>query len=79
MHWINLGLPPGHNTSTTTEHALNRHGFFLGAGAQSDADVGPDLGPTRSDLLTAEHLGLRVARAAQEICAGRRILAPIVA
>lgn len=74
MHWVNLGLPPGHNASTTTEEALNRHTFFLGAGAQSDADVGPDLGPSQSDLKTAEHLGQRVGRVAREIAAGRRAL-----
>lgn len=30
--WVNLGLPPGNNASTSSETALNRHGFFLGAG-----------------------------------------------
>ncbi len=29
MHWVNLGLPPGHNNSKSTEDSLNRHGFFL--------------------------------------------------
>lgn len=75
MHWVNLGLPPGHNSSTSTEEALNRHTFFLGAGAQSDADVGPDLGPSASDLKTAEHLGQRVATVARQLAAGRRALA----
>lgn len=75
MHWVNLGLPPGHNSSTSTEEALNRHTFFIGAGAQSDADVGPDLGPSASDLKTAEHLGRRVATVAREIGTGRRALA----
>jgi multimeric flavodoxin WrbA len=75
MHWVNLGLPPGHNASTTTEEALNRHGFFLGAGAQSDADMPPDVAPSQSDLKTSEHLGARVARVARELSAGRRLLA----
>jgi hypothetical protein len=29
--------------------------------AQSNADQGPEFGPTASDLKTAEHLGKRVA------------------
>lgn len=75
MHWVNLGLPPGHNASTTTEDALNRHGFFLGAAAQSDADLPADTAATPSDLKTSEHLGARVAQVARELAAGRRALA----
>jgi NAD(P)H dehydrogenase (quinone) len=75
MHWVNLGLPPGHNNSQSTEDTLNRHGFFLGAGAQSNADEGPDFNPTNADLQTAEHLGARVAKVARELAAGRRALA----
>ena len=75
MHWVSLGLPPGHNASGTSEQTLNRHGFFLGAGAQSDADVGPDLAPSEWDLKTATHLGARVAQVARELAAGRRALA----
>jgi NAD(P)H dehydrogenase (quinone) len=75
MHWVNLGLPPGHNTSTSTEDALNRHSFFLGAASQSDADVDAEAGATASDLKTSEHLGARVAQVAREIAAGRRALA----
>ena len=75
MHWVNLGLPPGHNASTTTEDALNRHGFFLGAAAQSDADLSADDGATPSDIKTSEHLGARVAQVARELVAGRRALA----
>lgn len=71
MHWVNLGLPPGHNRSTTTEETANRHGFFLGAAAQSNADEGPDLAPPPADLQTAEHLGLRVATVARQLLAGR--------
>jgi len=74
MHWINLGLPPGHNSSKTTEDMLNRHSFWLGAAAQSDADVGPELGPPKADLLTAQHLGARVANVARQMAAGRRVL-----
>lgn len=75
MHWVSLGLKSGHNTSKTTEDTLNRHGFFLGAGAQSDSDAGPDVAPTSADLKTAEHLGARVAKVAHELAAGRQITA----
>lgn len=75
MHWVNLGLPPGHNNSASTEDTMNRHGFFLGAGAQSNADEGPDVAPPSADLLTAEHLGQRVAKVARQLLAGRAALA----
>ena len=75
MHWVNLGLPPGHNNSKSTEEALNRHGFFLGAAAQSNADEGPDVVPPAADLLTAEHLGKRVATVARQLLAGRAAVA----
>lgn len=69
MHWVNLGLPPGHNNSQSTEDTLNRHGFFLGAAAQSNADEGPDVAPPAADLRTAEHLGKRVAMVAKRLAA----------
>ena len=75
MHWVNLGLPPGHNNSKSTEDVVNRHGFFLGAAAQSDADQGPDVAPPPADLLTAEHLGKRVATVARQLAAGRTAVA----
>lgn len=75
MHWVNLGLPPGHNSSTSSEEALNRHSYFLGAAAQSDADTGPEQGATVADLKTSEHLGRRVADVARQLAAGRRALA----
>lgn len=74
MHWVNLGLPPGHNASKTTEDTLNRHTYFLGAGAQSDADASPEEGATAADLKTSAHLGARVAGVALELAAGRRAL-----
>jgi NAD(P)H dehydrogenase (quinone) len=74
MHWVNLGLPPGHNNSKSTEDTLNRHGFFLGAAAQSNADEGPDLAPPDADLRTAEHLGHRVATVAKVMSTGREAL-----
>ncbi len=72
MHWVNLGLPPANNSSTGAETDLNRLGFFLGAGAQSNADEGPDMAPPSADLLTAEHLGRRVAETALQFVRGRQ-------
>jgi multimeric flavodoxin WrbA len=66
MHWVNLGLYPGWATSTGSTEDLNRLGSFLGAMAQSNGDAGPDIAPPRSDLLTAEHLGRRVAMVTQQ-------------
>jgi multimeric flavodoxin WrbA len=71
MHWVNLGLPTGHNASTTSEETLNRHGFFLGAAAQSDADLGAEEAAHPSDLRTSEHLGRRVAQVAYQLALGR--------
>ena len=39
MHWVNLGLGAGWNSSTGSENDLNRLGFWLGAGAQTDVDA----------------------------------------
>src|ERR1051326_7468608 len=64
MIWVGLGLLPGNNSSTGSPEDLNRLGSFLGAMAQSNADQGPEHGPTPADLRTAEHLGRRVAEAA---------------
>jgi multimeric flavodoxin WrbA len=64
MHWVNLGLPPGWNTSTASEHDLNRLAVFLGASAQSNADEDASA-MHESDLLTGEHLGRRVAEHAR--------------
>ena len=52
MLWVNLGLPP----SNGSEQELNRLGFFLGAGAQSNIDQSPDVAPPEADLATARHL-----------------------
>ena len=64
MIWINLGLPPGNNSTQGSPENLNRLGASLGATSQSDADVGPDVAPPKSDLETGRHLGQRVAEAA---------------
>ena len=67
MLWVPLGLPPGNNNSKGSVDDLNRLGSFLGAMGQSPADLGPDAGPSKSDLKTAEHLGRRVAQTALRV------------
>ena len=66
MVWINLNLMPGNNNSKGSVDDLNRLGSSLGAMAQSNIDVGPDVAPTAADLETARKLGERVA-----VCAKR--------
>jgi len=64
MLWVSLGLKAGHNRSGGSSEDLNRTGLWLGAGAQSDIDAGPDVAPPESDLRTGAHLGRRVAELA---------------
>lgn len=71
VHWVNLGLPPANHSTTGSEEDLNRLGFFLGAGAQSNIDQGPDVAPPEADLATARHLGQRVAEATLQFVRGR--------
>ncbi|MEV6563897.1 flavodoxin family protein [Streptomyces kronopolitis] len=59
MHWVNLDLLPG-----SQESDLNQLGGWLGAMAQSPGGQGPEA-MNKSDLLTATHLGQRVAEHAQ--------------
>ncbi|MFD8339290.1 flavodoxin family protein [Streptomyces solisilvae] len=70
MLWINLGLPPGWNTSTASEDDLNRLGFNLGAAAATPADQGAEA-VHKADIATAEHLGRRVAQIAATFVAGQ--------
>ncbi|MFI5965962.1 flavodoxin family protein [Streptomyces asoensis] len=70
MHWVNLGLLPGWNSSTASENDLNRLGVFLGAAAQTNVDEGPDA-VHKADVATAEHLGRRVAETARIFLDGR--------
>jgi multimeric flavodoxin WrbA len=75
MHWVNLGLPPGWNSASGSEHDLNRLGFWLGAGAQTDVDANPDqVHP--ADVATCEHLGRRVAAVTRQMVAGRAVAPP---
>lgn len=61
MHWVSLGPPPANNFTKGSDEDLNRLGFWLGAGAQSNIDQAPDAAPPEADLATARHLGKRVA------------------
>lgn len=63
MIWVNLGLMPA-NSSKAKRNDLNHLGSFLGAMAQSDSDIGPDIAPPEGDLATARHLGKHVAETA---------------
>ncbi|MER5935351.1 flavodoxin family protein [Streptomyces sp. NPDC002054] len=74
MHWVNLGLKPGWNSSTASENDLNRLGFFSGVGAQTNSDQGVEA-VHKADLATAEHLGRRVAETARIFTAGRATIA----
>lgn len=61
MIWVGLDLKPGNSSSAGSVNELNRLGSWLGAMAQSNVDEGPDVSPIESDLLTAAHLGQRIA------------------
>ena len=74
MHWVNLDLPPANNSAAGSVDNLNRLGFWLGAGAQSNTDEGPDTAPPQSDLATARHLGRRVAETTLQFARGRLAL-----
>ena len=75
MHWVNLGLGAGWNSSAGSENDLNRLSFFLGAGAQTDVDAGPDqVHP--SDVATCHHLGRRVALVTRQLNLGRAAASP---
>lgn len=72
MHWVSLGLAPGWNSAAGSEHDLNRLGFWLGAGAQTDVDAGPaQVHP--SDVATCRHLGTRVALVTRQLNIGRSL------
>lgn len=72
MHWVSLGLGPGWNSSGSSQNDLNRLGFWLGAGAQTDIDADPDrVHP--SDVQTCRHLGWRVAIVTRQLKVGRSV------
>lgn len=72
MHWVNLGLGAGWNSSAGSADDLNRLGFWLGAGAQTDVDADADqVHP--SDVATCRHLGRRVAVVTRQFAVGRSL------
>lgn len=71
MHWVNLGLYAGWDSSTGSIEDRNRLGSWLGAMAQSNVDASPEIAPPMSDLETAEALGHRVAQVTQQWIRGR--------
>jgi multimeric flavodoxin WrbA len=75
MHWVNLGLGAGWNSSAGSEHDLNRLGFWLGAGAQTDVDAGSEQ-VHDSDVRTCRHLGQRVATVTRQLNLGRAVSSP---
>ncbi len=75
MHWVNLGLGAGWNSADGSEDDLNRLGFWLGAGAQTDVDADPD-GVHPSDVATCHHLGRRVAGVTRQLNLGRAASSP---
>ncbi len=76
MHWVNLGLVAGWNSTTASKDDLNRLAFFLGAGAQTDTDLPPE-GVHGSDIATCRHLGRRVATVTAQLAAGRLSCTPL--
>jgi NAD(P)H dehydrogenase (quinone) len=61
MIWVGLDVYPGWAESTASIEDLNRLGSWLGAMAQSDADLSAEKAPPATDLRTASALGARVA------------------
>ena len=62
MIWVGLDIYPGWAESTASIEDLNRLGSWMGAMAQSDADLSAEKAPPETDLRTAAALGARVAR-----------------
>ena len=65
MIWVGLDIYPGWAESTASIEDLNRLGSWLGAMAQSDADLSAEKAPPATDLRTAAALGARVAAVTQ--------------
>jgi NAD(P)H dehydrogenase (quinone) len=61
MIWVGLDLYPGWAEPSASIEDLNRLGSWLGAMAQSDADLSAEKAPPETDLRTAAALGTRVA------------------
>jgi hypothetical protein len=65
----------GWNSSSGSEADLNRLGFWLGAGAQTDVDTARDL-VHPSDVETCRHLGRRVTLVTRQLNLGRAASSP---
>lgn len=65
MIWVGLDLFPGRTNADE-----NRIGGWLGAMAQSD-EASPEVTPIESDLMTAAHLGQRVAEITRKFNANK--------
>ncbi|MFI1034506.1 flavodoxin domain-containing protein [Streptomyces sp. NPDC020951] len=78
MHWVSLGVQPGWASTEGSENDINRLGYFVGAGAQTPVDAGPEA-VHKSDIATAEGLGARVAQQTAFFRAGRAALAALAA
>jgi len=74
MHWVNMGMKGGWDTSQGSSEDVNRLGSWLGAMSQANKDQGPEIVPPISDLRTAEALGRRVATVTQQFVQGRLAL-----
>jgi multimeric flavodoxin WrbA len=74
MLWMNVDLLPGWCREGSSTDDLNRLGGWLGVMSQSNGDSDPQINPRESDLLTAEHLGARVADVARALRSGRASL-----
>ncbi|TCC60544.1 flavodoxin family protein [Kribbella pittospori] len=75
MIWVGLDLYPGWAESTGSIEDLNRLGSWLGAMAQSDADLSAEKAPPETDLRTAAALGARVATVTQRHLRGGALAA----
>jgi len=75
MIWVGLDLYPGWAESTASIEDLNRLGSWLGAMAQSDADLSAEKAPPETDLRTAAALGARVATVTQRHLRGGALAA----
>ena len=69
MIWVGLDVMP--RSKSIDGEDLNRLGSFLGAMAQA-SDESPESATPKGDLLTAEHLGRRVAQAVKQWAHGSR-------
>lgn len=65
MIWVGLDIYPGWAESTASIEDLNRLRSWLGAMAQSAADLSAEKAPPATDLRTAAALGARVATVTQ--------------